>query len=243
VVIPYCTGDVHWGDAVTTYGEGDTAVTIHHKGAVNTRAILQWVYDNFSAPEHIVVTGCSAGSYGSAMWAPHLMQHYPKAQVTQFGDSGAGIITQTFFMESFPSWNAEQAFPTWIPELNPESVDVQQMQLTDLYVGVANHYPDHRLSQYDTAFDENQTFYFTVMGGEDAMEWSAKMHASIAEIEERTDNFAAFIPAGEQHCIILYENFYTVNVGGVRLVDWLNEMLERGPVQSEKCTDCSGATP
>jgi hypothetical protein len=243
VVIPYCTGDVHWGDAVTTYGEGDTAVTIHHKGAVNTRAILQWVYDNFSAPEHIVVTGCSAGSYGSAMWAPHLMQHYPKAQVTQFGDSGAGIITQTFFMESFPSWNAEQAFPTWIPELNPESVDVQQMQLTDLYVGVANHYPDHRLSQYDTAFDENQTFYFTVMGGEDATEWSAKMYASIAEIEERTDNFAAFIPAGEQHCIILYENFYTVNVGGVRLVDWLNEMLERGPVQSEKCTDCSGATP
>ena len=244
VVIPYCTGDIHWGDAVTTYGSGASEITINHKGAVNTRAVLQWVYDNFSAPEHIVVTGCSAGSYGSAMWAPHIMEHYPHSQITQFGDSGAGIITQTFFEQSFPSWNAEQAFPTWIPELDPTIVDVRQMQLTDLYVGVGNHYPQHRLSQYDTTFDENQTFYYTVMGGKDAAEWSAKMQASVAEIEDRTDNFAAFIPSGEQHCILLYENFYTVHVGDVRLVDWLSELIDRGPLHSEKCSaDCAAPTP
>ena len=29
VIIPYCTGDIHWGDAVTTYNEGmSSEVTI-----------------------------------------------------------------------------------------------------------------------------------------------------------------------------------------------------------------------
>ena len=243
VVIPYCTGDVHWGDSVTTYGEGESEVTINHKGAVNTRTVLDWVYDNFSAPEHIFVTGCSAGAYGAAMWAPHVMEHYPNTKVTQWGDSGAGVITKKFFEDSFPSWNAEQAFPNWIPELDPSRVDLQTTELADLYAGVANHYPQHRVSQYNTAFDENQTFYFTAMGGSGKEEWSEKMYASIGEIEERTDNFAAFIAPGEQHCILLYENFYTVNADGLRLVDWLSGMIDRGPVQSAKCTDCSGETP
>ncbi|MBK9371732.1 MAG: hypothetical protein IPN01_36495 [Deltaproteobacteria bacterium] len=102
VIVPYCTGDIHWGDAVTTYGEGEDAVTIEHKGAVNTRAILDWVESQFSGPEQIVVTGCSAGAYGSAMWAPHIQRMYPNAQVNQIGDGGAGVVTTDFFANSFP---------------------------------------------------------------------------------------------------------------------------------------------
>ena len=97
VVIPYCTGDIHWGDNVQTYGSGADELTIHHKGAVNTRAVLDWVYDSFSAPEQVFVTGCSAGSYGSVMWAPHIAEQYPDSKIIQFGDSGAGIIHAVLF--------------------------------------------------------------------------------------------------------------------------------------------------
>jgi len=243
VVIPYCTGDIHWGDAVTTYGEGAGAVTINHKGAVNSRAVLDWVYENFSAPEQVLVTGCSAGSYGAAMWSANVMQHYPNAQVTQFGDSGAGIITEEFFQESFPSWNAEGAFPAFIPELDPAKVDLLKARLPDLYAGIGNHFGDHRVSQYNTAFDENQTFYFEAMGGSGAEEWSQKMNAFNDEIESRTPNFDAFIPSGEQHCILPYDNFYTVNVGGLLLTDWLQAMVDRKPVNRVACTDCTPETP
>jgi hypothetical protein len=244
VVIPYCTGDVHWGDAVKTYGEGDSAVTIHHKGSVNARAVLDWVYTNFSAPEHVLVTGCSAGSYGSILWAPHVMQHYSSSQVTQFGDSGAGVITEEFFQDSFPSWNAEQAFPAFIPELDPAKVDIQGKKLADLYSAIGNYFPEQRVSQYNTAFDENQTFYFQAMGGSGAAEWSEKMHASIADIESRTANFADFLPSGEQHCIVPYANYYSVSAGGKLLVDWLGDMIDRGPVERLSCGDaCEGETP
>ncbi|MEJ7727751.1 MAG: pectin acetylesterase-family hydrolase [Polyangiaceae bacterium] len=244
VVVPYCTGDVHWGDAVRTYGEGEGAVTINHKGAVNSRAVLDWVYDNFSAPEHVLVTGCSAGSYGSAMWAPHVMNHYQGSAVTQFGDSGAGIITQEFFQESFPSWNAEQAFPSFIPALDPAQVDILDTALPDLYAGVGNYFGEQRVSQYNTAFDENQTFYYTAMGATDGAEgWSQKMYASIDETEQRADNFQSFIASGEQHCILLYDNFYTVNAGGGLLTDWRQGMVDRATPVSPRCTDCQAPTP
>jgi hypothetical protein len=243
VVIPYCTGDIHWGDNVKTYGSGASAVTIHHKGAVNTQAVLDWVYGQFSAPEQILVTGCSAGAYGAALWSAHVMDHYPNSRVLEVGDSGAGIITDTFFEQSFPSWNAEQAFPTWIPALDPTKVNVDKLRFPDVYAGIGNAYPEQRLSQYNTAFDENQTFYFEAMGGSGAAEWSTKMYASVSEIQKRTPNFASFIAPGQQHCILLYENFYTVNDDGARMVDWLRAMKDGGPVQRVACTDCTGSTP
>ncbi len=243
IVIPYCTGDIHWGNNVITYGEGDNEVTIHHKGAVNTTAVLDWIYDNFSAPEQLLVTGCSAGSYGAAMWSAHIAEHYPQAKVIQFGDSGAGIITSSFFEKSFPSWKAEGVFPTWIEALDPEQHNLLEMALADLYVGVSNHYTEHHFSQYNTAFDENQVFYFQAMGGGDADEWSKQMYASIHEIQDRAPTFSSFIPSGEQHCILPYDNFYTVNIGGVRLVDWLRDMVDGKSVDNLECSDCKTPTP
>ncbi len=44
VLVPYCTGDIHWGDSEVVYAEGtDAEVPILHKGAVNARAVLDWM--------------------------------------------------------------------------------------------------------------------------------------------------------------------------------------------------------
>lgn len=245
VIVPYCTGDIHWGNATTTYGEGEDEITIHHRGAVNARAVLDWVYRGFASPEQILVTGCSAGSYGSALWSAHVMEHYPDTRVLQFGDSGAGVITDAFFRNSFPSWNALEVFPSWIPALDPARVDVFTLGLADLYVGISNAYPDDRMSQYNTVRDDNQTFYFTAMGGSGVDEWSTRMQASIADIESRAPTFSSYLAPGLQHCIIPYDNFYTVNVGGRRLVDWLRELEDGDDPASVACegAGCDVDTP
>ncbi len=245
VVVPYCTGDIHWGNATVEY-EGDSPVTIHHRGAVNTRSVLDWVYEQFEAPDRMLVTGCSAGSYGSALWSTHVMHHYPDTQVLQFGDSGAGVITDSFFRESFPSWNALEAFPSWIPSLDPAMVDPLELQLDEFYIRAANAYPTQRMSQYNTYIDENQTFFFVAMGGSGAEEWSSRMRASVAAIEEGAENFYSFMPSGEQHCILGADNFYTVDAGGVLLTDWLAELEDGGSPASAACPDdtaCRAPTP
>ncbi|MFN7131739.1 MAG: pectin acetylesterase-family hydrolase [Myxococcales bacterium] len=238
VVIPYCTGDIHWGDSVQTYGEGEAAITIRHKGAVNARAVLDWVYAQFDAPERILVTGCSAGSYGSIMWAPHIKRHYPKAVVRQFGDSGAGVVTSDFFRDSFPRWDATRAAPAFIPTLDPATTDWQSLALPDLYARIGAFYPELRLSQFNTAYDETQVFFYKAMGGGTAQEWSKAMLASIDRIHETTPSFRSYIGPGKQHCVLPDDNYATFESNGVKFLDWLERLLNEDEHADVRCVDC-----
>ncbi len=244
VIIPYCTGDIHWGDASTTY-EGDRLpITVNHRGAANARVVLDWVYDNVLDPEQVFVTGCSAGSYGSIGWSAYLMEHYTDTPIIQFGDSGAGVITETFFRDSFPSWNAEAMLPDWLPGLDPATVDIFELELADVYEVIGAAYPNNVVSQYNTTFDNNQTFYYEAMGGEGgAAGWSERMETSRDRIVGSTPNYRAFQAPGEQHCIIIQENFYEVEANGTRLVEWLQDLVDGEDVENVLCTECDRDTP
>jgi hypothetical protein len=231
VYIPYCTGDIHWGNNTMTYGEGADQYTIEHKGAVNVQTVLDWTYKNVEAPEQVMVTGCSAGAYGSIMWSSHVRHHYEKAKVLQLADSGAGVITDTFFQDSFPSWKPESSYPTWIEGLKPEDLTA----LPQLYQAIGGAYPDMVLSQYNTQFDEDQSFYFTAMGGGPTTEWSKEMNENVQEIIDTTPNFASYLAGGYKHCIIPLDDFYTVESGGVKLVDWVNQMIAGEQPENVAC--------
>jgi hypothetical protein len=246
VLVPYCTGDVHWGDATVTYGEGADATTIHHRGAANARAALAYAQRAAPRAARVFVTGCSAGAYGSALWSAHVAQRWPDAHVIQLGDSGAGVITDAFFREGFPVWKAEGAFPSFIPELDPAAVDLRTKSLSDLYVAVSRHFPGMRMSQFNHASDADQLLYFTAMGGHDPRAWQREMLASLGRIEQAAPGFASFTVPGDGHCITPSDELYELEVAGVRFVDWLAELLER-PVPSVRCVsgtcDALAATP
>ncbi len=238
VIIPYCTGDIHWGNSDQTYTQGEESFEIRHRGAVNTRAVLAWLYDNYAAPSDIFVSGCSAGAYGSILWSADVMNRYPEARVTQLGDSGAGIITDDFFSDSFPRWNAFEAFPTYISDLDLNTVDYTTLALPDLYAGVGNFYSNRTIAQFNTILDENQVFYFQAMGGGSAEVWSERMLASIEDTHAQAPNFRSFIAPGEMHCILPYDELYTVTSDGVRLVDWIQGLVDQEPVEDVTCEEC-----
>ncbi len=219
VHLPYCTGDVHWGNNVKTYKED---LTIHHKGFVNARTVLDWTQRHYPDAKEILVTGCSAGAYGALLHSAYVAQRWPEAKITMLADSGAGIITETFFADSFPNWGAAANLPEWIPGLHAKPVE--EMDLTDVYVALAEHYPQFRFAHFTSAFDDNQTFFFTAMGGE-AEDWPGLMRARMEDIRARAENFRYYIPPGPVHCILPYHIFYSQAVGGVRFVDWLRELV------------------
>jgi hypothetical protein len=240
VYIPYCTGDIHWGHNRKVYGEGEPdSVEVQHRGAINGMAALRWMTDNLTQPETVLATGCSAGSYGSIGWTPHLAHTYPEARVVQFGDCGAGIITDTFLRDSFPAWNADWFMPEWIDTLDPDKVDIGELTLADLYKRIGAFYPNVMLAQFNTVLDSNQTFYFDAMGGDGGAEaWSAKMRASIHEIAESTPNFRYFIGDGERHCIVPSNRFFTLETEGQSLVDWVSRLLAGEAVENVACSGC-----
>jgi hypothetical protein len=233
VFVPYCTGDIHWGNKTTTYHWGGEEHTINHKGLVNVNAVLDWIQAGFEQPEKLFVGGCSAGAYGSVMGAAYVHQLYPEVPLYQLGDSGAGVITDNFFQGGFPNWGAEDTIPSWIPGLD---IDVSELTMAKLYTELANYYSSDRWAQYNTAHDEDQTFFYNAMGG--SGDWGQMMLAGIAQIQDATTNFESYTAPGEIHCITPWDITYTREVNGEKFVDWLDAMVNDQPWESVACTDC-----
>jgi hypothetical protein len=239
VLIPYCTGDIHWGEADVVYGEGTAnEVPIMHRGAVNAQAVLDWMDETYDEPEQVVFVGCSAGAYGAIMWSAHLARQYPAADLVQLGDSGVGIITDDWFAESFPAWNAEAVFPTHIPALDPAEVDLLDTDAGYLYEEVAAHLPGARFGQFNAHADGTQIAHYQAMGGGNSEDWTEQMLQRVAAVEAAVPNFTSYTAGGTRHCIIGSNDLYTLETDGVKVVDWFAQMVAGTRPTTVACTDC-----
>jgi len=216
VHIPYCTGDIHWGDAVKDYGPD---LKIRHKGFVNAQTVLKWIFERYQ-PEEILITGCSAGAYGAIGHAPYVADEYPNAKITVVADSGCGVVSDAFFKDSFPNWNAQ--IPQQVPDLKGK--DITTLTIVDLYVAISKAYPKLRISEQTTAFDMDQTSYYKAMGGVPA-DWSGKMQKTLADISAGASNFRYYLAPGPLHCLHPYASMYDRKSEGKPYTEWLGEML------------------
>ncbi|MEO8501582.1 MAG: pectin acetylesterase-family hydrolase [Vicinamibacteria bacterium] len=231
VYIPYCTGDLHWGNATTTYSSATgTPYVIQHKGAVNATSALNWAGQNVPAPAQVVVAGCSAGGYGAALWSARIAQAYPGARMVELADSAAGVVPDGFFAIPFASWNVAGAWPNFIPDLALDRVDPATLTLPKLYTSVASFFPTASFSQFNTRSDSTQIFFYALSKGSisatDALDWSAKMVSNVEQISAANPNFRAYLAAGTDHCIINRPSFYTQTVSGRKFSDWVTTLLQ-----------------
>lgn len=107
VFVPYCTGDIHFGDSSPYYGLQE----IKHKGWHNARTVEKWAREHFLAPDEIFITGSSAGAYGAFFNAPAHHDVWPDSRISVLGDAGNGVITSSFLQNEFSNWNFEAHLP------------------------------------------------------------------------------------------------------------------------------------
>ena len=107
VVVSYCSGDIHWGDA---FGVDARGTRIAHRGVANVEAVLDWLGDQALAPERLTVAGCSAGAYGALLWAPSVAGLYPDATRSLLLDAGLGVVQAPFVSGGLARWRVERAF-------------------------------------------------------------------------------------------------------------------------------------
>jgi hypothetical protein len=234
VYAPSCTGDVLWGNHVQTYQRSNNQeLTIYHKGFVNGSAALQWAYIHVTTPESVFVTGCSAGSVGSAVFAPYIIQHYRQSQVSQLGDSLAFVFDRPLDLQT--NWRAGDNFPDWIPAL--ANLDPEQFQMADYYIAIANYYADHSFTQYNTAHDATQVAFYSAVGGQ-PQNFERDFAANLDLIRAGASNFRAYTASGSAHCILPFASFYTQQTEGVRFRDWVDDLVNGQPVDNVHCVNC-----
>jgi hypothetical protein len=241
VYIPSCNGDVHWGNTVQDYPTdvGD-ALTIYHRGFVNAAAALDWAYRNITDPESIFVTGCSAGSVGSRVHVPYVIEQYPDARVTQLGDSLAFVFGRPVNIGTETGYESYNTFPDWIPAL--DALKAGPLLMADYDIVIANYYSDYTFAQYNTEMDNVQVRFYQAAGGSVGANFATDLATHLTSIHQAAPNFRSYTPSGDLHCILPRSQFYTTEVAGVKLTDWVQALADGEPVGSVKCETCQNET-
>lgn len=232
VYVPYCTGDVHLGDRVTEYSD---TVTIDHNGFANARRGLDTVLANYPGVEQLVVAGASAGSIPTPMFAGLAADVLTDTEIITFGDSSAAytdpwgsnarIDARWGVLENLPDWPANDGLTT------------EDWSFPGLYIQAGTQHPDITFARFDHAYDQVQVF-FTALAGVQADDLAAFIDRTEADIEAAGVAVASYVAPGDAHTILMDDEFYAMEVEGVRLVDFLATLVAGNVPADVRCTEC-----
>ena len=245
VFVPYCTGDVHIGDRDAVYEVEATEeapareVTVHHRGYTNGKAALDWTYEHFLGPDTVFITGSSAGSIPSPVYARHFAEQYPDARITALGD-GAGGYRQIGDSRPHEAWGTLEALSHFE---NMSDVTNEDFSFEALYVRAAKAHPEVMFARYDTAEDDVQLRFLMLAGANPEDGLQPLLDANEADIDvalEGQDNYRSYIAPGELHTIMLRPQFYSFESDGVTVRDWVAQLAAGEAVADVHCGDCTG---
>jgi hypothetical protein len=230
VYVPYCTGDVFIGNATTTYADG---LTVQHKGYVNGTAALDYLAATFPDATDVVVAGLSAGSVGAPLYGGLVSDRLPDASITVLAD-GSGAHPPSAGNQVTAAWGIANAIPDW-----PENAGLtaEQWMAPGLFVQSGRHAPDVIFARHDYANDQTQAFENRRLGiADDPL---SLIDANETQIESAGVNQVSYTAPGGQHGVLQYEKFYTEEVDGQSLVDWVTRLVEGEPVDDVHCEECT----
>jgi Pectinacetylesterase len=224
VYIPSCGGDVHVGSRVVKYGP----YRVHQKGWLNAQAALEHAYREVPDAESVFVTGCSAGSVGSALHVDGILKRYPDAQVTQVGDSLAFVFHRPVNLES---WGAHEHFPEWF---RPQRAN-GRWTMVEFLTALAEQYPERTFGRFNHAQDNVQEAFYQAVGGTPGG-FAPRLRRAEQELKE-LPNYRSFLACGSDHCAFDRSTLHTVTAEGTRLRDWVADLAAGKDVD---CPECRG---
>lgn len=233
VFVPYCTGDVHIGNATTDYGNG---AVIEHKGFVNGSTALNNMAALFPDATQLVVTGESAGSVPTPLYAGLASDLLPEARITVLAD-GSGAYPSIAGVNGVigAAWGTQNAIPDW-PE--NEGMAAENWSFPGLFIQAGAHDPDITFARHDYAFDQTQQF-FAGLAGIPADDLVSLIDRNETEIETSGIELLSYITPGSSHTVLHSDEFYTETVNGVPLVEWVAALINGEPVDDVHCTVCT----
>lgn len=233
VFVPYCTGDVHIGNATTDYGNG---TIIEHKGYVNGTTALNATKDLFPNATQLFVTGESAGSVPTPLYAGLGRDLFPAATIKVLAD-GSGAYPDIPGINAVIGqfWGTMNAVPDWTVN---EGMTVEEWSLPGLFVQAGKHAPDIVFARHDYAFDKTQVF-FGQLAGIPADDLVSLIDENETQIEAGGVELFSYISPGDSHTVLSRPEFYTETLNGTLLVDWVMALVKGQPIDDVHCDVCT----
>jgi hypothetical protein len=231
VFAPYCSGDTFLGDATQDYGFGP----LQFKGAVNMKAVRDWITTNVTAPEFFFVSGCSAGAVGVPLHGGFIARAYqdnPEVDGAMVTDSFQAIIPDGF--AGIKTWNVIANIPDWLPTVKslkePYPGDIMRRGVKEALS--LPEFARFQAANFNFAEDGVQGLFYGFMGGDGAQIGQLISEATHDLAASRPDNYRFYSAPGDTHCVFEDDGVYGITTGGVRLIDWLGNLSKNVDVKS-----------
>ncbi len=245
VFVPYCTGDVHTGNAVETYADPlgvEPDLEFHHAGHANVQAVTGWIAEQFPAIPRLFVTGCSAGGAGTLANYWFLRTGTNSEHGYMLDDSGPifpmSANSQPLHDTIRDSWNIDSILET-VPQFSELGEDFGAINGL-----LAEAFPADRLAtaffrrDYNFSRYSYERFFPDITKDEIHARWWEDTQALMAQYDGY-DNLAYFIPywrsINSSHCTIIltWEGTEIQEAGDVNVGDFITTLLDdEAPLQS-----------
>ena len=233
VYVPYCTGDVHLGNITTDYAAD---LTVHHKGYANGTAALDYAAANAPGASEVVVVGESAGSIAAPLYAGLVSDRLPDARITVLADGSGSYPDVPRIGDIMAAWGFGTNVPPWIASA---SSGAERWSFPRLFIQSGQHDPEIVFARHDFAYDETQRA--SAMAGIPANDLLSQIDANETLIEAAGVKLLSYVAPGNEHTTLTDGPFYTEEVNGLPLVDWVTRLVDGEPVEDVHCTDCTAS--
>jgi Pectinacetylesterase len=227
--VPSCTGDAHLGDVTRKYSP---QLTVEHNGYINGTAALDYLADHYPHASQVVVVGKTAGSVAAPIYGGLAADLLPDAQVTVFGGQSGHIRLDPDMNAEILGelWGAFDNMPAW--EVN-EGLTARNWGPPRFWIQAGLHDPEIVMARFDYAYDSS-----AADESMDPTQLLAVIDANEAAIEKAGVILHSYTAPGDGHGIFEWPVFYTMEVNGVRLVDWVAALIAGEPFKDVRCEDC-----
>jgi hypothetical protein len=202
IFVPYCTGDLHAGTAVNSYG----ATQVHHVGGLNTGLFLEKLAATFPGKRRVYVAGSSAGGYAAQLNYARFAEKLPQAELHLLADGAQAIHPVN---GNYPRWLA-----AWRPLL-PAGCTGCATDLTALPAWLATTFPAGRFALTANMQDGVLQLFFGLSPA--GMSVATRSLLDTAYTPNANARWFAVDSAGHT----MLGNLATTGAGGVTLQDWL----------------------
>lgn len=239
--VPYASGDFHCGTNDYRYNDKEKGEGIlYHHGYTNYRALIEKMKELVPAPEKLLVTGFSAGGFGTALLTDDVMDVYENCNdVTCFPD-GCILYYQNWREVAKKIWCAPKSI---YERLTSEDITVDSLIALRKKRGdrvkiiFACSYRDALIGNMQLYFDGKERAYTRTCGDR----VTEMLRLSVARMQNEIPNIGLYIydaphpESGDagltQHCFNANGSVFTLQQDGVKALDWLLSAMEGKTMQ------------
>ncbi|MBL9038525.1 MAG: hypothetical protein JNG84_08445 [Archangium sp.] len=210
VFVPYCTGDVHAGDAVRTYSTQQGTRMVHFKGGKNMEAYLRRLKATFPAARRIFLSGSSAGAFGAQLNYQRVVDAFPGAEVHVLADSGQMINPRGTRLDDWvAAWNIAI----------PASCTTCAANFPAYVTWLTSTFPTRRFALLAYSQDAVLRQFFDYQPAE----YQVQTEALLAQQYDGQANARYFYLAGDSHTML--GNLSLASPSGEKLSDFLGAFV------------------